>query len=458
MLRRLNPFRSLPNPREVWAWGMYDLANQSFTLLINTLLFSVYFKQVVVDDGSATAAARGDRLWSIVVPISMLIVVVVSPYLGALADGRGCKKKILISTGFICVAFTCAFGLIGPGDVALAIALYIPANIAYQIGENFLASFLPEVSTPANIGRVSAIGWTMGYVGALLVSLALLISLLIGIDDKTEWRPLFVFAGLWFLGGMIAPMIVLREAAPVATHSGATTASKEAMARLRETFADAGRYAQLLKFFAAFFTYGMGMQSVIFFAAIIATDVAFQGREDAETMLFLFTILLTISAGAGAIFTANVQDRIGSMRTLKMFLVVWMLATAGLSAYSILASRSNTPPPLWSFWIIGALVGIGLGGVGPASRATVGLFTPRHKTAEFFGLWGLVYKLAGVVGVLCFGQVKASFGNPVSLGLLFGYFAVGFLLLFAVNERRGVESARQSEDEAAAAATQVRDV
>jgi UMF1 family MFS transporter len=317
MLRRLNPFRSLANPREVWAWGMYDLANQSFTLLINTLLFAVYFKQVVVGAGSDSAAARGDRLWSIVVPTSMLIVVIVSPYVGALADGRGWKKKMLMSTGIVCAALTCAFGLIGPGDIALAIALYIPANIAYQIGENLLAAFLPEVSTPLNIGRISAIGWTMGYVGALLLSIALLISLSLGIDDKTEWPPLFVFAGLWFLGGMIAPMIILRETPAVSTHEGAESASGEAIARIRETFVDASRYDQLLKFFAAFFTYGMGMQTVIFFAAIIASDVAFEGRGNAETLLFLFTILLTITAGAGAIVTARVQDRIGSMRTLK---------------------------------------------------------------------------------------------------------------------------------------------
>ena len=378
----------------------------------------------------------------------MLIVVLVSPYVGALADGRGWKKKFLMGSGFVCVALTCAFGLIKPGDVVLAIALYIPANIAYQLGENLLASFLPEVSTPSNIGRVSAIGWSMGYVGALLLSVVLLISLWLGIDDRSEWRPLFVFAGLWFLAGMIAPMLILREAPPVATHEGSESASAEAIARLRDTFDDAARYAQLLKFFAAFFTYGMGMQTVIFFAAIIAIDVAFQGRQDAETLLFLFTILLTITAGAGAVCTARVQDRIGCIRTLKSFLLVWMLATTGLVGYSFFTQRNGAPPPMWTFWMIGALVGLGLGGVGPASRATVGLFTPRHKTAEFFGLWAFVFKLAGVVGVLLYGQIKAALGNTTSLGVLFAYFALGFILLFAVDEQRGAEAARQAEREA----------
>jgi UMF1 family MFS transporter len=445
MLRRLNPFRSLPNPREVWAWGMYDLANQSFTLLINTLLFAVYFKQVVVGDDTEALSAKGDRLWGVVVSASMLTVVVLSPFLGALADGRGWKKKFLMGTGVVCVALTCAFAAIGEGQIALAIALYIPANIAYQLGENFMASFLPEVSTPANIGRISAIGWTMGYIGALGLSVALILSIFVfGIEDKHEWPALFVFAGLWFLGGMIAPAISLREAPATALHPGVSNPAVEALTRIRETFRDAERYRQLRRFLTAFFAYGMGMQTVIFFAAIIATDIAFKGRDDAETMLFVFTILLTITAGAGAVLTSMIQDRIGSMRTLKMFLVVWMIALFGLAAYTISANR-GAPWPFWTFWPIGGLIGFGLGGVGPASRATVGAFTPRHKTAEFFGLWGLSYKLAAVVGVGAFGLVKAGLGDEASLALLFGYFALGFGLLFAVREDVGIEAARQAE-------------
>jgi len=447
MLRRLNPFRSLPNPREVWAWGMYDLANQSFTLLINTLLFAVYFKQVVVGDETDALSSKGDRLWGTVVSASMLTVVVLSPFLGALADGRGWKKKFLMGTGAVCVALTCSFAIIGEGQIALAIALYIPANIAYQLGENFMASFLPEISTAKNIGKVSAIGWTMGYVGSLCLAIVLILSIFVfGITDKTQWPVLFVFAGLWFVGGMVAPAIYLREAPPTALHPGVSNAATEALTRIRETFRDAERYKQLRRFLVAFFAYGMGMQTVIFFAAIIATDVAFKGRDDAETMLFVFTVLLTITAGAAALLTSVIQDRIGSMRTLKGFLVVWMLALIGLAGYSISADRGS-PWPFWSFWPIGALIGFGLGGVGPASRASVGAFTPRHKTAEFFGLWGLSYKLAAVVGVGLFGLVKA-WRDDASLALLFGYFALGFGLLFVVREDAGIEAARQAERDA----------
>ena len=123
---------------------------------------------------------------------------------------------------------------------------------------------------------------------------------------------------------------------------------------------------------------------------------------------------------------------------------------AGSSVAQVTVAELSENDPTWTFWIIGALTGFGLGGVGPASRATVGLFTPRHKTAEFFGLWAFVYKLAGVVGVLLYGQIKAALGDTTSLIVLFGYFSLGFILLFAVDEKRGAEVARQAEREAGA--------
>ena len=190
---KLNPFAGLPNPKEVWAWGMFDLANQSFTLLIITLLFSMYVSRVVVpqpifdepteqqleaitageaqlEDAppdvqdayakSQAAEARGKLVWSLIHGSSMFVVVAVSPVIGAWGDVRARRKLLLMITGVISGTLTCALGLIGPGMIILAATLYIPANICYQVGENFLASFLPDVSSRRTMGRVSATGWT----------------------------------------------------------------------------------------------------------------------------------------------------------------------------------------------------------------------------------------------------------------------------------------------------------
>ncbi|MBZ0173562.1 MAG: MFS transporter, partial [Phycisphaerales bacterium] len=411
---KLNPFRGLDNPREVCAWGFYDLANQSFTLLINTLLFSIYFKEIVVND-----PRRGDSLWSLTFAGSMLLVVILSPVLGAVADSRGWRKRFLVWTGVGCAALTASFGLIGPGAVLLAVLLYVPANLLYQIGENFLASFLPSVSTPRNLGRVSATGWAMGYVGALLLLILTAAAMKVfGLATPGSWRPFFVFAGVWFLINMIPAVRTLKEPPSEPLH-GATTLVGEAVLRMRDTVRSAGSYGQLVRFLTAFFVYGMGVQVIIAFASIIARDFGFE-----TTKLVLFVLQLTVTAGIAAIATAKFQDRIGAKATILLYLFIWAISALGMLAMSLIPGC-----PEWVFWIVGNGIGFGIGGIGTASRAIIARFTPGHKTAEFFGLWGMVYKLAGVLGVASFGQVKAWIGMPASLALLLVFFVVGFALM-----------------------------
>lgn len=435
MLARLNPFARLPNGRVVWAWGMYDLANQSFTLIVNTLLFSVFFKEVVVGVATPAAAARGDSLWSITFSASMLLVVIASPFVGALADARAWRRHFLLGTGLICVALTCAFAGLSAGAVVLAMTLYIPANFAYQIGENFLASFLPSVSTPRNIGLVSGIGWTMGYVGALLLLLGVGLGMkLFGLGAPRDWGPFFVFAGLWFLLGMVPTAVLLPEP-PAERVGNSDNVARVTIERLRSTFASAANYRQLVRFLTAFFVYGMGVQVIIAFASILARDFGF-----GTTKLVLFVLQLTVTAGIAAIATAKFQDRIGAKATVIIYLLVWLISALGLFALSLAA-----PPPEWGFWLAGNGIGFGIGGIGTSSRSLVGRFTPQHKTAEFFGLWGMTYKLAGVVGVLAFGQLKAWLGMPAALALLAAFFAVGIVLILRVSEHAGLRAARRAE-------------
>ncbi|TVQ60221.1 MAG: MFS transporter [Phycisphaerales bacterium] len=434
----LNPFQNLPNPKPVWAWGMYDLANQSFTLLIITLLFPVYFREVIVGDPQ-----RGDAIWGATHAASMLIVVILSPVLGALADVRGQRKRFLITTGLACSALTAGLAFADQGLVLLAIVLYIPANVLYQLGENFLASFLPAVSTPRNIGRVSAIGWTMGYVGALLLLIITAIMMVVfGIGDPVKWSPFFVLAGVWFLVNMTPAMVVLEE--PPAVRAPATIGvARATYLRMRETVVSASLYRQFVRFLIAFFVFGMGVQTVIAFASIIATDFGFEQRE-----LVLFVLQLTVTAGIAAAITSRFQDRIGAKATVMIYLGVWIASSLGL--FGIALSHSVNPEtPKWLFWVVGNGIGFGLGGIGTAARSLVGRFTPVHKTAEFFGLWGMVYRLAAVVGVTTFSQSKAWVSTPVALALLTGFFVVGLLLVLRVNESAGVRAAQRSQRDAA---------
>ena len=149
-LRRLYPLDGFPQQRQLWSWISFDVANQSFTLIINTLLFSIFFSEVVVRND-----AIDDRLWALTYGSSMLLCALFSPIAGAMADERAWKKRSLIITGIVCGIFTCALAFIKPGQVWLAVLLYVPANFAFSIGENFLSSFLPGLARQDEMGRVS---------------------------------------------------------------------------------------------------------------------------------------------------------------------------------------------------------------------------------------------------------------------------------------------------------------
>ncbi|MCW5757535.1 MAG: MFS transporter [Phycisphaeraceae bacterium] len=466
---KINPFHGLPNPREVWAWGMFDLANQSFTLLIITLLFSMYVSRVVVpppvldpavaqavqaiETGQATLAEatpavrdaygrvqeaqrRGKFTWSLIHGGSMFVVVVLSPFIGAWGDVRARRKFLLMATGIASGVLTCSLGLVGPGMVILAAALYIPANICYQVGENFLASFLPDVSTRRTIGRISALGWTMGYVGALLLLMIVFgVMLAMGLKDPETWRPFFVFAGVWFLMGIIpAGLYLRRDQQPVVR---ASDPWREAVVRVRTSLAGAGQFGELRRFLIAFLVYAFGVQTIIGFASIIARDFGFTDID-----LVLFVGQITITAGVAALATSTFQDRVGAKSTVIIYLMVWVVSCLAMVGIAIIWPHGG---PKWPLWVVGNGLGFALGGIGTSSRSMVGRLTPSHRTAEFFGLWGMVYKLAGGVGIVSFGLATRYLGEVWSLMLLTTFFVAGLLLVLRVGETAGVRQARRAE-------------
>ncbi len=443
MAKSLNPFHGLARPRAVLAWGCFDLANQSFQLLINTLLFSIYLAKVVVGDDT-----RAKLIWGLMFFASNALVVVTAPVLGALADARAWKKEILLASGCLCVLLMACFPLLGPGAVVLAIALYVPAAFACGTGENFLASFLPELASRENMGRVSALGWSMSYIGALVLLLICKVAVeRLGLATPDQWRGLFFVAAAWFALGMVPSFFALNERAK-GTHRPTTAASStvgSAFKRLAQTVREAGRFAQLARFLCIFFIYSMGTQTVVFFAGLIGESFGFEIGD-----LILMAIVMSFTAGIGAFATGLVQDRLGHRRTVMAILGVWVVATVGLAILKLqYASQANAPqadpsqvgPGIW-FWIIAGGIGFGLGGIGTSSRALVGAFTPEQRAGEFFGLWGMVYKLASIGGVL-FGLFAQR--SDYSLFLIGGFFAAGFALMPLVDERAGMAAAVADE-------------
>ncbi len=413
---------------------MYDLANQSYTLLITTLFYGIYFKNIVVGD-----PARGEALWGQSFAIASLIVVAISPLLGALADFSGRKKLALNLLCLGCALPTIALGLTGPGTIALAMALNIFSNICFMSGENFLAAFLPEISNRKSMGRVSALGWTMGYVGAML---CLPLSLLIpGVAQQTasgfKWS--FVFAGLWFLTMATPTFLFLKERKVAERLPPGSTYVTIGFRRLWETMQRIRRFREVAVFLSVFLVYSCGMQVIIVFSGIIA-EQQFKPRPNAGIWLVAFVWLLALVAGLGSFVAGLFQDRIGHKRTLAASLLIWLATALGAAALP-----RTGPAELWHFSLVGAGVGLGLGMTGSASRALVGAMTPAHRTAEFFGQWGLAYKLAGAIGPAAYVAISSQFGMRGGMLLVAVSFAAGLVGLLFVRPERGQLAAEEEE-------------
>lgn len=427
---KLNPFRGIPNKLEVWAWGMYDLANQSFTLLIVTLFFAIYFQKTIVPDPS-----RGEFLWGLSVSISSAIVVVLAPILGAISDFSGKKKLFLVWLGVGCSLATMLLGLTGPGTVAFAMIVFIVGNVLFMSGENFLAAFLPEISTRETIGKISSIGWTMGYAGALLcLPLALLFPSVRA--TPADFRPVFVFAGLWFLINALPTFFLVRERKRPEPLPPGQTLLTIGFRRTYDTLRHVGRFRDLALFLSFFIVYCFGMTVIISFAGIIASRYL----PRAEHLVFFAWMLAGVS-GVASFTTGFYQDRLGHKITVMLSLVIWIATSLGAAALP--PANAN----MLHFWLVGIGVGFGLGMTGTASRALVGALTPAHRTAEFFGFWGQGYKIAGALGPFAYATISSSYGPPAAMTCVAGTFIVGLIGVMFVNIDRGRAAAEHAERE-----------
>ncbi|TAE86370.1 MAG: MFS transporter [Verrucomicrobia bacterium] len=419
---------------QVWSWISYDVANQSFTLIVNTMLFSIFFAQVVVRDETTD-----DRWWALAYGGSMLAAAIGSPWIGAVADDRGWKKAGLIATGLLCGICTCGLAWIGPGQIALAMLLYVPANFAFAIGENFLASFLPSLASEEEVGELSGFSWGVAYVAAFLLLVVTAGGMsLFGWTGPDQWRPFFVVAGLWFLGFMVPTLLWLRE--PPVSPGRVLVAGRSwwstGFARLIDICRHLRSHRDLAVLMAASFFFATGMSVMVSFASKLAGEYGFK-----EVQMVVFIAVITVSGVVGTLVPMRFQDRLGHRATSALLLALWIVAILGFAAYAHLyeAHREGgggSDYPTWPLWVVGNVMGFGLGSLGAANRAFVAYLAPSGKSAETFGVWGLMIKLAAVM-TFPFAWVKDTAGSPRALLLLALFLVVGLLLTWCVDEKRG---------------------
>ena len=418
--------------REVFGWAMYDFANSGYTTVVITAVFAAYFV-----GGIAQKAEWATFAWTLALSISYAIVMLTMPSLGAYADLRAAKKRLLAIVTAGCVISTAALALARPGAVATAMVLIIVSNVFYSYGESLTAAFLPELAHPASLGKVSGWGWGFGYFGGML-ALGICLGYVIWAQGRQIPAAQFVpvtmlITAVLYGASSLVTFRLLRERArpnPQALHEGGFAAS---LKQLQRTFSRARNYRDFMWLLACAVFYQGGVAVAITLAAIYAESVI--GFQQQETMVLIF--VLNLAAAGGAFAWGYLQDRIGHKIALGSTLVGWI-------ATCIIAALSATKG---QFWWAAAIAGLCMGSSQSAGRAMAGMFAPPRQLAEFYGLWTFAVRLSSIIGPLTYGAITwATGGNQrmaiVSTAFLF---VIGLVLLTKVDVPRGRAAALQAQ-------------
>ena len=425
--------------RTIFSWSIYDFANQPFTTIILTFVYSTFFVDFIAPSGEIGAV-----MWGRAVTISSLIIALLSPIMGAIADSGGYRKKFLIFWTWICVIFSILLYYPLKGDVILALSFFCIANIGFEMGGVFLNAYLPEIAPKEKIGRISGYGWSFGYVGGLI---ALAISFVIFISPQNPINPLNgqslnldsgeniriinVLIGVWFAIFSVPTFLFLKDNNKKKLLNNRELI-KKAFKSLNKTFKEVKCYKETVKFLLARLVYNDALITIFAFGGIYAKQVFnFTFNE-----IFLFGIVLNVTAGAGALTMGFLDDLLGGKKTIQISNLGFIVACT----LAVIAPEFDNGRII--FWIAGSMIGIFSGPNQAASRSLMGRMIPKNKENEFYGFFAFSGKATSFVGPLLFSTIVA-FTDSIRLGLAVVsiLFIIGVILLNNVDENKGIEDA-----------------
>jgi UMF1 family MFS transporter len=424
---------------EVRAWAMYDWANSAFQSTIITAVFPPFFSEYAAA-GMSPTTATARFAWA--TTIAVAIVAIIGPVLGALADYRAWRKRMLGSCVAIGVAATLLFATIDRGAWMYAAVLFIVANIGVATSLVFYDSLLPHIAAEDEMDRISTAGYAIGFIGGgilLLVNLAWILSpTTFGIPDTGAAIKLsFVSVAIWWLVFTLPLLRRVPEPPAVleADERASDSAIRVAFARIGETFREIRSYRNAFLMLVAFLLYNDGIGTIIRMASVYGTELGI----DRNAQIAAFVMVQFVGVPCAFMFGA-LADRLGAKQALFGSLVVYI-------GISVLGYFMTT---VWHFFVLAFLVALVQGGSQALSRSLFARMIPRHKSSEFFGFFSVFEKFAGIAGPAIFAGSITLFGNSRAAVLsVILFFIAGAIVLTRVNVREG-------EAQAAAASLQAR--
>lgn len=422
--------------RTVFGWAMYDWANSAYITIFGAVVGAFFTGTIMV--GDSYWGLSGEALFSILVGIGSILLMLVMPVLGAMADYADSKKRFLRNFAFVGAAFTLLIPFVPDGQVPWFLLVVVVTQFGFVAANVFYDGFLPEIASDDTVDQVSSKGFALGYLGGGLYLLLALVLIFFSSDEPdatlTEAlaaRIAIFGSGIWWFGFSLFSLARLPDDGPTSSKRSLSEYASIGFDRTVATGRKLKLFPQLLLFVVAFVVYNSGVGTVIAVSGPYAEDTL--GLE--LTTIALAFLLVQFIAFFGALMFGRLAKRIGPKGAVMVSLVVW----TGLAVMAFfLPEGSNV-----GFLALASIVGFVLGGVQALSRSLYSSMIPEEASAEFFGFYSVFSKLSGI-GPLVFGAVSAATGSGRTAILsVAAFFIVGLVLLSKVD----IEEARQSRDQ-----------
>ena len=413
------------------AWSMYDWANSAFATTIMAAILPIYYRVI------AEPTLTGNQItsyWAYTNSIALLLIAIISPILGAMADFKGYKKRYLTIFALVGIIATAFMFFLTTGNWLMASTLFILGNIGFAGANVFYDSLLPHIAKKNDIDQISTRGYAMGYVGGGILLAVNLAMIMFAPDHLTALMTRISLASVavWWLVFTI-PLWKWIAEPPRQVFEGEIGANPitAGFQRLGETFKEIQKYGDLFKFLVAFWLYNDGIGTIIKMATIYGDEIGI----DANSLIIVLLIVQFVGIPFSFAF-GWLAKKIGTKKSIYLSLGVYTLISIG--GYFL----SNAT----HFMILGFAVAMVQGGAQALSRSLYGRMVPKAQSAEFFSFFSVSGKFAGIFGPLIFGLVSQLFGNS-RLGIisLIIFFISGAFLLTKVDEEKGIQVAREAD-------------
>ena len=416
--------------RVINGWAMYDWANSVYSLVITTTFFPIYFTKTtahVYGENSVPFLGRqfkNSALFDYATAFAYLIIAVLLPILSSIADTRGNKKRFM---QFFCYlgSLSCIglYWFLGP-NVSWGITCHILAAIGYVGSLVFYNSYLPEIAAIEDQDRVSAKGFSMGYIGSVILQL-IGFGLVLYFEKQHQadvgLRITFLLVGLWWMGFAQITFARLPASQPSLLRNDVSFLTK-GFIELKKVY-DQLKHLPLLKtYLFSFFMYSMGVQTVMIVASIFGAKLLHLPDEN----LIMTLVAVQLVAVVGAVVMSRLSSRFGNLRVLISAVLIWIVIC--VMAYFVATWAEAGINVEYYFYAVAVAVGLVMGGIQSLSRSTYSKFMPETKdTASFFSFYDVTEKIAIVIGTLSFGYIDELIGMKYSVLALIFFFVMGFI-------------------------------